>query len=67
MDLAEAYAEEDGVVLGFKAIEHGGVDGCIHSEVDAEVSDAINLAKAGGEREFVLCDTIGVEAAGQGA
>jgi hypothetical protein len=35
-------------------------------ELYAEVSDAIDLAKTGGEREFVLGDTVGVEAAGEG-
>ena len=65
MDRTEADAEEDGVVLGFETIEHFGVDGRIHVELDAEVSDAIDLAKTGGECELVLGDTIGVEAAGE--
>ena len=47
MDRAEADAEEDGVVLGFETIEHGGVDGGVHVKLDAELGDAIDLAKAG--------------------
>ncbi len=67
MDGAEAYAEEDRVVLGFEAVEHGGVNDGVEVELDAELGDAVDLAQAGGGGELVLGDAVGIEAAGQRA
>ena len=67
VDGAEADAEENDVVGGFEFGETGGVDGGVEVELDAEPSDHVDFAQRFGERELVLGDPVGVEAAGQRA
>src|SRR5579862_9314751 len=62
---AQAYAEEDGVVVLLEFGQGCGGDFLAKAEVHAQRADHFDFTQAVGGAEFILGDAVGVEAAGE--